>query len=191
MIAQASAIDGVRAAAAATPGVVSVSPPLVAGNLAPVDATLEGAPDSKAAYGAIARLRAAVHAVPGAGRSSSRWCCWCCWSSSASCSARWSRPLVLIATVILSYLAALGASAVIFDVVFGFAGSDTSLPLGDVELLGVEPGWSTGGPGALEPAVRWHPLPLLPGGQRHQEAANPRPWPMSSPGVNARMEDLV
>ena len=36
---------------------------------------------------------------------------------------------MLIATVILSYLAALGASAVISDVVFGFAGSDSSFPL--------------------------------------------------------------
>jgi len=150
VIAQASAIDDVRAAAAATPGVVSVSPPLVAGNLAQVDATLEGAPDSKAAYRAIDRLRAAVHAVPGAdavvGGSTAT-------NLDVSRAATRDRqviiplvllvvlvilglllravvaPLVLIATVILSYLAALGASAVIFDVVFGFAGSDTSFPL--------------------------------------------------------------
>jgi len=150
VIAQASAIDDVRAAAAATPGVVSVSPPLVAGNLAQVDATLEGAPDSKAAYGAIDRLRAAVHAVPGAdavvGGSTAT-------NLDVSRAATRDRqviiplvllvvlvilgvllravvaPLVLIATVILSYLAALGASAVIFDAVFGFAGSDTSFPL--------------------------------------------------------------
>jgi putative drug exporter of the RND superfamily len=38
-------------------------------------------------------------------------------------------PLLLIATVILSFFAALGASAVVFDVVFGFPGSDPSLPL--------------------------------------------------------------
>jgi putative drug exporter of the RND superfamily len=130
--------------------VVSVLPPLVAGNLAQVDATLEGAPDSKAAYGAIDRLRAAVHAVPGAdavvGGSTAT-------NLDVSRAATRDRqviiplvllvvlvilgvllravvaPLVLIATVILSYLAALGASAVIFDAVFGFAGSDTSFPL--------------------------------------------------------------
>jgi putative drug exporter of the RND superfamily len=38
-------------------------------------------------------------------------------------------PVVLIATVALSFVAALGFSAVIFDVVFGFPGSDPSFPL--------------------------------------------------------------
>jgi RND superfamily putative drug exporter len=38
-------------------------------------------------------------------------------------------PLVLIGTVILSYAAALGVAYFVFDVVFGFNGSDPSLPL--------------------------------------------------------------
>ena len=38
-------------------------------------------------------------------------------------------PVLLILTVVLSFLAALGVGAVVFDVVFGFPGSDTSLPL--------------------------------------------------------------
>ncbi len=38
-------------------------------------------------------------------------------------------PLLLIATVILSFAASLGVAAVIYDVVFGFPGSDPSLPL--------------------------------------------------------------
>ena len=38
-------------------------------------------------------------------------------------------PLVLIATVVLSFVAALGLSALIFDNVFGFAGADTAFPL--------------------------------------------------------------
>jgi RND superfamily putative drug exporter len=38
-------------------------------------------------------------------------------------------PLVLIGTVIISYLAALGVGYFFFDVVFGFPGSDPSLPL--------------------------------------------------------------
>jgi RND superfamily putative drug exporter len=38
-------------------------------------------------------------------------------------------PLVLIGTVILSYLAALGVGYFVFDVLFGFPGSDPSLPL--------------------------------------------------------------
>ena len=38
-------------------------------------------------------------------------------------------PLLLIATVILSFLASLGVGAVVFDVIFDFPGSDPSLPL--------------------------------------------------------------
>jgi RND superfamily putative drug exporter len=38
-------------------------------------------------------------------------------------------PLLLIATVVLSFGAALGFSLIVFDVVFGFAGIDPSLPL--------------------------------------------------------------
>jgi len=37
--------------------------------------------------------------------------------------------VLLIATVVLSFAAALGVGAVVFDVVFGFPGSDPSLPL--------------------------------------------------------------
>ena len=38
-------------------------------------------------------------------------------------------PLLLIGTVILSFTAALGVGAIVFDVIFGFPGSDPSLPL--------------------------------------------------------------
>ena len=38
-------------------------------------------------------------------------------------------PLLLIGTVILSFTAALGVGAVVFDLIFGFPGSDPSLPL--------------------------------------------------------------
>jgi RND superfamily putative drug exporter len=38
-------------------------------------------------------------------------------------------PLMLIATVILSFAAALGVGAIVFDVIFDFPGSDPSLPL--------------------------------------------------------------
>jgi RND superfamily putative drug exporter len=38
-------------------------------------------------------------------------------------------PLILIGTVILSFLAALGVGYFVFDVLFGFPGSDPSLPL--------------------------------------------------------------
>ena len=38
-------------------------------------------------------------------------------------------PLLLMGTVVLSFAAALGVSAVVFDVIFGFPGSDVGLPL--------------------------------------------------------------
>ena len=38
-------------------------------------------------------------------------------------------PVLLILTVILSFAASLGVGAVVFDVIFGFPGSDPSLPL--------------------------------------------------------------
>jgi len=38
-------------------------------------------------------------------------------------------PVLLIATVILSFAASLGVGAIVFDVIFGFPGSDPSLPL--------------------------------------------------------------
>ena len=38
-------------------------------------------------------------------------------------------PLILIATVVLSFAAALGLSSLIFKYLFGFAGADTSVPL--------------------------------------------------------------
>jgi RND superfamily putative drug exporter len=38
-------------------------------------------------------------------------------------------PVLLIATVVMSFLAALGVGSVVFDVIFGFPGSDPSIPL--------------------------------------------------------------
>ena len=38
-------------------------------------------------------------------------------------------PLLLVATVVLSFAAALGVSALVFDRVFGFAGADPAFPL--------------------------------------------------------------
>jgi RND superfamily putative drug exporter len=38
-------------------------------------------------------------------------------------------PLVLLGTVVVSFAAALGVSSVVFDVIFGFPGSDPSVPL--------------------------------------------------------------
>ena len=45
-------------------------------------------------------------------------------------------PLILIATVVLSFGAALGISALLFEYVFGFAGSDPGVPVVRVRVPG-------------------------------------------------------
>ena len=55
-----------RSAFAATPGIASVTPPVVRSGHAYLEGTLTAPPDSQAAYDTIDRVRAAVHAVPGA-----------------------------------------------------------------------------------------------------------------------------
>jgi RND superfamily putative drug exporter len=115
-----------------------------------VEGTLTSAPDSQAAYATIDRVRAAVHAVPGANalvggttainldvqRAAAR-------DRSVVIPVILAvvfvilglllravvAPVMLIATVVLSFLAALGVSALMFDHVFGFGGADTSFPL--------------------------------------------------------------
>ena len=118
--------------------------------LVQLQATLEGAPDSPEERAAIDRLRDSVHAVEGAdavvgGQSAQSL-------DLARASARDRNvviplvllvvvvilglllravvaPLVLIVTVIVSFAAALGASAFAFDRLLGFEGADPSLPL--------------------------------------------------------------
>ena len=56
-----------RSAFAATPGIASVTQPTTQAGYAYLEGTLTAPPDSQAAYDTIDRVRAAVHAVPGAG----------------------------------------------------------------------------------------------------------------------------
>ena len=106
--------------------------------------------DSQAGYDTIDRVRSAVRAVPGAGALV---------GGNTAVNLDWQRasahdrnviiplilavvfvilglllralvaPLVLTATVVLSFAAALGVSAFFFNHVFGFGGADTSFPL--------------------------------------------------------------
>jgi len=115
-----------------------------------LEATLVAAPDSEAAYDTIDRVRAAVHDIDGAsvivGGNSAVV------SDMFDASADDSRliiplvlvavflilaillrallaPLVLLVTVVLSFGAALGISALVFKHIFGFAGADPAFPL--------------------------------------------------------------
>jgi RND superfamily putative drug exporter len=138
-----------RAAFAATPGIAAVTS-TVQGGHAYLEGTLTTKPDSKAAYATVDRVRSAVHAIPGAsaqvGGASAI-------NLDVARAAGHDRdliiplilvvvfgilalllralvaPLILIATVVLSFAATMGVSAVFFNHVFGFGGADTAFPL--------------------------------------------------------------
>lgn len=149
--AKANSADQVRAALGTVPGViVGNTPPLVKGDTALIAATLTNSPDSSAAIETIGKVRAAVHEIPGAdaqvgGNTAVK-------KDMEDAAARDSRvlvpvillvvfvilalllraivaPLLLIATVVLSFGATLGISAFVFNHVFHFAGADASFPL--------------------------------------------------------------
>ncbi|WP_432072552.1 MMPL family transporter [Streptomyces wuyuanensis] len=149
--AAAVATDGVDSAAPATAsGRPGAGEPLVAGGKVRIDVTLEDAADSDAAKDTVVRLRDAVHAVPGAdalvgGYTAQQY--------DTQRTAERDRllivpvvlvvillilvallrsvlvPVLLVATVALNFLATLGVSALVFQGVFGFSGTDASVPL--------------------------------------------------------------
>ena len=144
------AVTALRAAFAATPGIIRVTPPAIRAGHAYLEGTLTSPPDSHAASATIDRVRAAVHAVPGGnglvGGATAI-------SMDIGGASRHDRtliiplvlvvvliilglllravaaPLILICTVVLSFAAALGVSAYFFNHVFHFGGADTSFPL--------------------------------------------------------------
>ncbi|MFD6422585.1 MMPL family transporter [Streptomyces sp. NPDC060198] len=124
--------------------------PMVVDGRVRIDATLKAEADSDAANATVKGLREAVHAVPGAqaavgGYSAQRL--------DTQTTAAEDRalivpvvlaiilvilmallrsvllPVLLVATVGLNYLATLGVSALVFQHVFGFSGTDASVPL--------------------------------------------------------------
>jgi RND superfamily putative drug exporter len=143
-------VEAVRKAVARVDGVEGVSQPVAAGQPGLlVQAVLEPNPYSTEAFDLVEPIRDAAHsAAPGAvvgGPTAVEF--------DVRDAAGWDStvippiillvvfliligllraviaPLVLIGTVILSYLAALGVGYFVFDVIFGFPGSDPSLPL--------------------------------------------------------------
>jgi RND superfamily putative drug exporter len=139
-----------RAVFAATPGITHVTPPISRAGYAVLQGTLTAAPDSQAASATIDRVRARVHAIPGAhalvgGNTAVNLDVARAASSDrklllplilavvfiilAILLRALVAPLVLTATVVLSFAAALGVSAFFFNHVFHFGGADTSFPL--------------------------------------------------------------
>ena len=150
VVANAAEASQVKAALAGVPGVVETSDPIAKGSTAYITATMTAAPDNSAGYATVDRVRAAVHAVPGAdalvGGGTAI-------NLDVKRAAQHDRdliipivllvvflilalllravlaPIVLIATVVLSFGAALGVSGLFFNHVFGFGGADTGFPL--------------------------------------------------------------
>ncbi|MEZ5078984.1 MAG: MMPL family transporter [Solirubrobacterales bacterium] len=150
VVADPARVEAVREAVAAVPGVEAVAEPVAQGVPGVLfEATLEPEPYSTAAIDLVDPLREAVHRAepdslvggPTAVQHDLR--------VAASRDSlvipplilivvfliligllrALAAPLVLIGTVILSFLAALGFGYLVFDLVFGFPGSDPSLPL--------------------------------------------------------------
>jgi RND superfamily putative drug exporter len=150
VIGAADSAEQIKAAVGSTAGIADVSEPVVKGEYAYVEGTLDSAPDSTAAKATVDRVRSAVHAVSGAQANV---------GGDTAVNLDVSRaathddktiiplvlvvvflvltlllraivaPLILIGTVVLSFAAALGVSALVFKHVFGFAGADPGLPL--------------------------------------------------------------
>ncbi|MFJ1646626.1 MMPL family transporter [Streptomyces sp. NPDC088258] len=145
------ATDGVASATPVTEGgKPGAGEPLVADGRVRIDATLLNAADSDAAKDTVVRLREAVHSVPGAdalvgGYTAQQY--------DTQRTAEHDRslivpvvlaiilvilvgllrsvvmPLLLVVTVALNFVATLGVSALVFRHVFGFGGTDSSVPL--------------------------------------------------------------
>jgi RND superfamily putative drug exporter len=138
------------AAFRSVPGISDVTPVATRGGLTYLNGTLTAPPDSPAAYTAIGKVRAAVHAVPGAGAIVGGATAVNLDINHAATHDReliiplillvvfiilalllraLVAPLILMGTVVLSYFAALGVSAVVFNHLFHYGNSDTSFPL--------------------------------------------------------------
>jgi len=153
VIGRAEAAGQVQSALAGSAGVTAVTPPdkvPVRDGYAYLEGTLTTPSDSQASYRTIDRLRATMHAIPGADAKVGGGTAV---NLDIQRATRHDRnlvvplvllvvmvilglvlravvaPLLLAATVVLSFAAALGVSAQAFDHLFKFAGADPSLPL--------------------------------------------------------------
>jgi RND superfamily putative drug exporter len=150
VVSNAAQADQVAAAMNGIPGIGKPTPPVVKNGTALIQAPLLSDPQSSRAADTVSAIRAKVHAVAGADALVGGGAA--ITSDTEKASGHDTRtiipivlvvvllvlmvllrailsPLILIATVILSFGAALGLSALAFRHIFGFAGADRSLPL--------------------------------------------------------------
>ncbi|MEV7603575.1 MMPL family transporter [Kitasatospora sp. NPDC089797] len=125
-------------------------PAKVVNGLVEIDGVLDTTPDSPAAVHAVRQLRTAVHQVAGADAKVGGYTAVTIDTRDASdrdlrtviplvllvilvvlalLLRSLVAPLLLVATVVLSYAATMGVSALVFNHVFHFAGADPSIPL--------------------------------------------------------------
>ncbi len=150
VISNADQAGEVGEAMSSVEGISQVSEPVVSDGLARIDGTLSVGADSESAQDTVAEVRDAVHAVPDAdakvGGDTAIFA-----DTLAAAEAdnqliipivlvvvflilaillrALTAPLILMATVVLSFGAALGISALVFNHVFGFGGADAGFPL--------------------------------------------------------------
>ena len=150
IVASAANAPEVLAAAVSTPGIASVRVAESGGGLVRIEATLTDANGTAVAFDTINALRSRVHAVPGANAMVGGESAIELDVENAAVRDReivmplillvvfvvlslllraLLAPLLLIASVVLSYFAALGGAAILFNHVFNFAGIDQTLPL--------------------------------------------------------------
>ncbi len=150
IVTRAAAADRVRAVAAQTPGVAGTRITERSGDLARIDAVLTASPDTRASYDTIRALRDRLHAVDGSdakvgGTVATNL-------DTRDAAARDQRvvipiilaivlcvliilfraligPVLLVASVVASFFASLGASNFAFRHWFGFPALDVSVPL--------------------------------------------------------------
>lgn len=146
----ASAASQVRSTVAGTKGISDVAKPQAKGGTAYIEATLSNPADSQAAYDTVDRVRDAVHPIKGADALVGG-------TSAVNLDVQRAAhrdqnviipivlvvvllilmmllraviaPIILIATVVLSFATALGASALIFKYLLNFNGADAGFPL--------------------------------------------------------------
>ncbi|MFC4002968.1 MMPL family transporter [Prauserella oleivorans] len=150
VIAQDRATGAVLTATNDVDGVASARPAGAVDGLVRIEAVLDAPADSADAVGTVERIRTAVHAVPGAEAKVGGDTAVMLDTQETSTRDRTLiipivlvvvfavlalllrsllAPLLLIATVVLSFAATMGVSALMFNHVFGFPGADPAVPL--------------------------------------------------------------
>ena len=149
VVSDAASAEAARAAFAGVRGIVDVTPPVVRSGVAYIQGTLTAAADSSAAYSTIDRVRVAVHPVSSSVKVGGGSAINLDVNRSAKHDEKVIIPIVLVVvllvlglllravvapvllvlTVVLSFGAAIGISALVFHHVFNFGGVDTGFPL--------------------------------------------------------------